>query len=640
MVKTILLSVFFLLFNFATQAQVTTYSLDRNARLQEFHLKNPNYVFQASSKNKLGTRDTLDIPFFDDFSQSTLFPDSILWLNNQVHINNQFPILPPTLNVATFDVLDPQGIPYRNTLNRNFKDAGDSLISQPINLSSNGDRAYSVADSIILSFYYQPNGYGYHLNGEDILRLWFKAKNGLWFQVWSKVGESKSRDFEQVMIPLLDSNFFHAGFQFMFTTFTRQVGNANHWHIDYVLLDKDRDRAETTYNDYAIQTTPTSLLKDYWAMPYEHFSQDPDAFMDDSVRLSVSNLAGIDKRLEIRHEAYANGTMVTTTAFPTNVNNHDAQSTRQRNLPIYSIANVPNTGEVNVQRIVAVREAGVPNDVTVNDQFSFTQIFHDYYAYDDGTAEQNFGFDEESSTKNTIGEVAYGFNVAKRDTLYAIATYFNQAVYDGSRNRFKYRIWKELKGVNRGLGDSIIYESEEMTPTYSIANGQRTFTPFNLDTVLVLDPGRYYIGWWQGSIFNLNIGWDMNYGNTQNMQRKNPNLLAKTSEILDEWSNDVPEGTLMMRPHFGSKRPLYAGVHSFEKKRFKPTIYPNPTRSDVYFEQEYEQISIVNSQGQEVLLASNVSKLSVSNLPSGLYFVVLRSRNGEQSTARLVIITH
>ena len=63
MVKTVLLSVFFLLFNFATQAQVTTYSLDRNARLQEFHLNNPNYVFQASSKNKLGTRDTLDIPF-------------------------------------------------------------------------------------------------------------------------------------------------------------------------------------------------------------------------------------------------------------------------------------------------------------------------------------------------------------------------------------------------------------------------------------------------------------------------------------------------------------------------------------------------------------------------------------------------
>ncbi len=217
MVKAVLLSALFLLLNGVTIAQVTTYPTDRNARLQAFHLNNPAYVFQANSKNKFGARDTLNLPFFDDFSQSTLYPDSTLWLNNQVYINNQFPIFPPTLNVATFDVLDPQGVPYRNTINRDFKDAGDSLISQPINLSENGGSTYSVADSIILSFYYQPNGYGYHLNGEDILRLWFKAKNGLWFQVWSKVGESKSRDFEQVMIPLLDSNFFHAGFQFMFT---------------------------------------------------------------------------------------------------------------------------------------------------------------------------------------------------------------------------------------------------------------------------------------------------------------------------------------------------------------------------------------------------------------------------------------
>ena len=638
MVKAVLLSALFLLLNGVTIAQVTTYPTDRNARLQAFHLNNPAYVFQANSKNKFGARDTLNLPFFDDFSQSTLYPDSTLWLNNQVYINNQFPIFPPTLNVATFDVLDPQGVPYRNTINRDFKDAGDSLISQPINLSENGGSTYSVADSIILSFYYQPNGYGYHLNGEDILRLWFKAKNGLWFQVWSKVGESKSRDFEQVMIPLLDSNFFHAGFQFMFTTFTRQVGNANHWHVDYVLLDKDRDRAETTYNDYAIQTTPTSLLKDYWAMPYEHFSLDPTAFLDDSVRFYVSNLSSIDKRLEVRHEAYANGTMVTTTAFPANANNHNAQGYRKRNLPRYGINNVPNTGEVTLERIVEVREAGVPNDITVNDRISFNQIFHDYYAYDDGSAERNFGFDEESSTKNTIGEVAYGFDIAKRDTLYAIATYFNQAVYDGSRNRFKYRIWKELKGVDGGLEDLIIYESEEMTPTYSIANDQRTFTPFNLDTVLVLDPGTYYIGWWQGSIFNLNIGWDMNYGNTQNVQRKNPNLFAKTAEILDEWSNDVPDGTLMMRPHFGSKRPLYASVQSLEKTRYKPVIYPNPARTDVHFEKEYEQVRMINSQGQEVLLAHNVSKLSVRDLKDGMYFIILRNGDGEQFTTRLVII--
>lgn len=615
-------------------AQVTTYPLQRNATLQKFKYNHPNYQFQPETKNKFGTRDTLVLPFFDDFSTSRLYPDSTLWLNNQVYVNNHFPSFPPTLNVATFDVLDPQGLPYRNTINKDFSGAGDSLISQPINLADNGGVQYVVGDSVILSFFYQPNGYGYHLNEEDEIRLWFKAKNGLWFQVWSKVGQANSEEFKQVMIPILDSNFLHAGFQFMFTTFTRQVGNANHWHIDYVLVDQDRDRAVSTYDDYAIQTTPTSLLREYWSMPYDHFSVNPSSHMDDSVRFWVSNLASTAKRLEVRHEATANGDQRANTVFSANSDNHAAEARRQRSLRNYSIANVANTGEVDVIRTVEITEA-VPNDNRQNDRIEFLQTFHDYYAYDDGTAERGFGFDQNTNPSNLEGEVAYGFNVVKRDTLYAIATYFNQAVFDVSRNRFTYRIWKELAGVDGGTTDELIYESEEMTPTYSIANGTRTFTPFVLDTTLVLDPGKYYIGWWQGSMFNLNVGWDMNYGNTRNPQRKNPNLYAR---VFGGWSNDVPNGTLMLRPHFGSKRPLYASVHRITKEDNKPAIYPNPATTHVYFGKKYQQIRLVNNRGQEVRLLQDTDELSVVDISAGIYFVMLMNDKGEQFTSKLIIL--
>lgn len=626
------------IFCFVATAQVRTYPVERNAALQEFHFNNPNYEFQPATKNKFGRRDTLELPFFDDFSESTLYPDSTRWLNNQVFVNNQFPAFPPTYNVATFDVLDPTGLPYRNTINKDFSGAGDSLISQPINLLNNGGVAYTVADSVMLSFFYQPNGYGYHLSAEDELRLWFKAKNGLWFQVWSKSGQPKSEEFEQVMIPLLDANYLHAGFQFMFTTLTRQVGNANHWHIDYVRLDKGRDRADPTHKDFAIQTTPSSLLKEYWAMPYEHFSTNPSQFESKDLSMWVSNLSDRDENIVLRNEATANGTVVANNPYSSASNNHLAQDRKERSILDYSIANIANNGKVEIDRIVEIRGSSSEDSIVQNDRIEFTQILHDYYAYDDGSAERNFGFDEESSTKNTIGEVAYGFDVVKKDTLYAIATYFNQAVYDGSRNRFKYRIWKELKGVDGGLNDEIIYESEEMTPTYSVANGQRTFTPFELDSVLVLDPGTYYIGWWQGSIFNLNIGWDMNYGNTQNIGKKNPKLFAKTAEIVDEWSNDVPEGTLMMRPHFGSKRPLYASVHRVVKQNNKPVIYPNPARTDIHFDKKYEQVRLINNQGQEVLFAQNVSELNVRDIEDGIYFVLLMNEDGEQFTSRLVIL--
>lgn len=631
MPKFFLFFVFFSAYAYETTAQVRTYPLETNPRLVAFHNAHPTYAFQPNAKNKFGQRDTLELPFFDDFSQSTLYPDSTLWLNNQVYVNNQFPLFPPTLNVATFDVLDAQGVPYRNTINKDLKDAGDSLISQPINLSST---VYSLSDSIVLSFFYQPNGNGYHLNGEDIIRLWFKAKNGLWFQVWSKEGENKSVDFEQVMITVLDSNYLHAGFQFMFTTYTRQVGNANHWHIDYVVVDKNRSVTIKTYDDYAIQTTPTSLLKDYWAMPYDHFSTNPSSFMSDSVRFWVSNLSGVDRRLQVRNEAVANGSQVASTSFLASSNNHAAQDKRQRNLPIYSIANVPNTGEVEVKRTVELTES-IPNDVTVNDKIEFTQVLHDYYAYDDGSAEQNFGFEQTTNPSNIEGQVAYGFEVVKKDTLYALATYFNQAVFDGSRNRFRYRVWSELKGINGGLEDVVIYESDDMTPTYSSANGQRTFTPHLLDTILVLEPGKYYIGWWQGSIFNLNIGWDMNYGNTRNPQRKNPNLFAKA---FGDWSNDVPQGTLMMRPHFGSKRPLYASTKRMQPKEKKPTIYPNPAHNVVYLGKKYAQIKLVNFQGQEVFSAQEEEEISVRGLREGMYFAILTNEKGEQFSIRLVIL--
>jgi hypothetical protein len=635
MLKSTALSWLIVLLGNVALAQVATYPLERNASLEAFHHANPDYVFQPTAKYKFGTRDTLSLPFFDDFSTSTLYPDSSKWLNNQVYVNNQFPIFPPTLNVATFDVLNAQGLPYNNTINKDFIGAGDSLISQPVNLEEEAGTPYTVADSLILSFYYQPNGNGYHLNAEDKIMLWFKAANGLWFSVWSKTGVPESQDFEQVLVPILDPNYLHKGFQFMFTTHTRQVANANHWHIDYVLLDKDRDRAVQTHDDYAIQSTPTSLLQTYWAMPYEHFSTSPSTFMADSVKFWISNLAGVDKRLQVRHEAFANGVQRANTLFAANSNNHLAEGKKQRNLAAYDISNIANTGEVEVKRLVEVTEQGIPNDIRVNDTIQFTQTLHDYYAYDDGSAERGFGFDQNTNPSNIEGEIAYGFDVVKSDTLYAIATYFNQAVFDVSRNKFKYRIWKELSGVNGGEGDSIIYESEEMTPTYSIANGVRTFTPFPLDTTLVLSPGKYYIGWWQGSMFNLNVGWDMNYGNTQNPQRKNPNLFAK---IFGQWSNDVPDGTLMMRPHFGSSGELYAGVFDFEKSFATPLVYPNPAKTVVNFGKTFDDVRLLNMQGQEVLFAQNVSSLNVAEVQSGTYFIKLTNNAGEQFTSRISII--
>ncbi|MDG1724321.1 MAG: T9SS type A sorting domain-containing protein [Bacteroidia bacterium] len=631
------LAVLFLVVSYSTlYGQLTTSPVQKNPSIHQFLEHNPNYTFQPKFKNKFGRGDTLELPFFDDFSERNLYPDSLKWLNNQVYVNNHFPYQPPTINVATFDGLDSKGNPYRNTINKDFSGPGDSLISQHINLKDSSGFLHAISDSIVFSFFYQPNGLGYHLNSEDSLRLWFKAANNLWVQVWSVGGQAVTTKFNHVSIPILDNNYLHKGFQFMFTTYTRQVGNANHWHLDYVLLDKDRSSIDDSYNDYAIQNTPSPLLNYYTQMPYSHFSVNPNDYIVDSVYLRLSNLYKEPKTLQIRHQASINGSLIASTEFENSTKNIDVKASAVRNLPPYSsFIGLSSEDPIIINRMVEVRENGVVNDYKRNDSISFTQEFSDFYAYDDGTVEQGFGFDQNTNPSNIRGQVAYGFDIAKEDTLYAIATYFNQAVYDVSRKRFNYRIWKDLSGVNTATEDDIIYESEELLPTYSSVNNWRTFTPHYLDTTLILSPGRYYIGWIQQSMFNLNVGWDKNYGYSNNPDKINRNIYYRT---FGNWTNnDLPTGTLMMRPHFGTPKEIYASVSRIDLGNYSIKIYPNPANDIVYLPRVFSHIRICELNGKQVLEFWNNSNLNVSSLKEGAYFVFLNDNLKRFYTAKLII---
>jgi hypothetical protein len=422
----------------------------------------------------------------------------------------------------------------------------------------------------------------------------------------------------------------------MFTTYTRQVGNANHWHVDYVLLDKDRSSIDDSYNDYAIQNAPSPLLNSYTQMPYSHFSVNPMNHIVDSVYLRLSNLYKDPKTLQIRHQASINDSLIASSEFKNSTKNIDAQASAVRNLPPYStFTGLSSEDPIIIDRMVEVRENGVANDYKRNDSISFTQEFSDFYAYDDGTVEQGFGFDQNTNPSNIQGQVAYGFDIAKEDTLYAIATYFNQAVYDVSRKRFNYRIWKDLSGVNSATEDEIIYESEELFPTYSSVNNWRTFTPHYLDTTLILSPGRYYIGWVQKSMFNLNVGWDKNYGYSNNPDKINRNIYYKT---FSNWSNnDLPTGTIMMRPHFGTPKEIYASVNRIDLGNNSIKIYPNPANDIVYLPRVFSHIRICDLHGKQILEFWNNSNLNVSGLKEGAYFVFLNDNLKRFYTAKLII---
>ncbi|MFW5705408.1 MAG: T9SS type A sorting domain-containing protein [Bacteroidota bacterium] len=138
----------------------------------------PDRPVQMKS-SKLVVPVPVELPFFDDFNQEAIYPDSALWMDNDVFINTDFPVLPPTWGAATFDAINATGNIHANANTLQF--FADQLRSKPIRLDSIFDpqpRALSPADSVYLSFYYQPQGRGNDPQAQDSLVLEFGWYSG------------------------------------------------------------------------------------------------------------------------------------------------------------------------------------------------------------------------------------------------------------------------------------------------------------------------------------------------------------------------------------------------------------------------------------------------------------------------------
>lgn len=129
---------------------------------------------QETSKNE-----QLQLPFFEDFSASHVYPDQTKWEDMDVFVNKDFPVFPPNSGAATFDVLNDKGYVYGNASINPF--IADHLSSKPIRLDSifNGNwQKLSPADSLYFSFYFQPQGRGDKPETHDSLILQFGYPSG------------------------------------------------------------------------------------------------------------------------------------------------------------------------------------------------------------------------------------------------------------------------------------------------------------------------------------------------------------------------------------------------------------------------------------------------------------------------------
>ena len=277
------------------QAQEKIYVLESNPLLQ----------IKQKKFSKTNISSTLNLPFLDDFSYKSYFPDNLLWEDSAVFVNRSYPINPVTIGVATFDGLNAKGIPYDISASMQGKRA-DSLTSRPINLDS--------LSSAYLIFYYRAGGLGDNPQPEDSLVLEFLAgvdSLGLpiWKHIWSVSVDSIQEDFQRVEILIVDTSYLHDTFQFRFRNYATLSGNYDHWHIDYVKVDEYSAGQIPDLNDVAFVYENPKLLKRYREMPLVQYQENTAGELRDTLDIILrNNNAGLS--VDYKYDVYENSNQI------------------------------------------------------------------------------------------------------------------------------------------------------------------------------------------------------------------------------------------------------------------------------------------------------------------------------------------
>ena len=606
---------------------------------------------QARKQTK-STAEAIKLPFIDDFSDYTLYPDSNLWADNYVFINTQYAVYPPSIGVATFDALNQAGTIYPNATVSQF--SADTLTSQPIRLDSVFSpvlKAIKPSDSLYFSFYYQPGGgrgdawvrIGDAPEAEDSLVLEFYAPlQQTWNRIWSTKGmvldsiyKNNMQYFKYVLLPVDDTaKYYKNGFRFRFRNYSSLgnniipswSGNCDQWNLDYVYLGINRTKTDTARKDLSFVEKAPSFLKYYEAMPASQFITSE---LKDSLRtIQLTNLDNVahasSYKYEIRSQSGAllstyNGGFSNIDPYFTN----GFQTYNFHSRPPVDYTFPQAAGNKTQYEIRHIFKEGIGQDFRIqNDTNIFIQNFQDYYAYDDGTAENGYGLTPAGS------KLAYQFSLNNPDTLVAVKIFFNSTFNNSNLKYFKLCVWND----NNGKPGDTIYSSNPIMPL--AIDEFNKYQTFFLERILPVN-GRIYVGMIQSTDDNLNIGFDRN---TSSESR----IFFNSSGA---WIQAFYKGSLMIRPVFGVE---FLGINNIEKDNFAFDIYPNPLHSNnlninLQTSKQQQQskylLQIFDLLGNKIYQSEYKNEIELNNLSNGVYFIKISDINSKSQLTKKFIIS-
>jgi len=590
------------------------------------------YLIDSPFSLKSATDDPLlSLPFFEDFSTLSVFPDPAKWADHYAFINSSFAIDPLSIGVATLDAIDENGDVYAIT---NSPTSSDKITSRGFDLSF-----YTFPDDTVrLSFFYQCGGNGEvpEINDSLLLELYSPVTNQ-WKKGWY-VTLNNPTDFQQVILDL-PGDYYQRDFRFRFRNYTSisandvsggegALSNADCWNIDYILMNTNPSSTHRSISDITLIDPPRKLMDIYEVIPWLHLNEAQSItrnFMYFAIRnLEKGDLVNVGRSYYIKdlNTGYIE-------AYEEYFEQFGPDTIIRRGDPFFAPFTRNDNSEEGLIEVGSylVTPAG---QYKQNDTSKIILNFRDYYAYDDGTPEYGFGISGPSMAGALL---ACKFRVFKADTLRALDMLFNKTRDNFNADLgFRLCVWKDEGGKP---GELIFMSPEVFTPgTSSAMPGFRRYA-INTDEDLIVTDTVIYVGWKQETAEFLNLGYDVNRNN-----------LNKTFvNVSGDWFNpggSIIPGTIMIRAVFGNKN-VVTGTEDIQETAADVVLYPNPVSGILTIGSDgplIDRVSIVDVSGRLVLQqVGTLNGIDVSGLSPGVYQVLLTTGK-EQQINRKIIVSH
>ena len=586
----------------------------------------------------------MGLPFVDDFAWPSMFHEEGLvtikrWESSPVRRTFTLALDPPTLGCATLDGLDGQGNPY--VLNEaNPEGYADTLTSRSLLLGSN-----VPGDSVALSFWYQSGGIANGADsGEDSLIVEFKTSivdSDPWQWVWSTEGIDDDTAFRSVVIPIDATEYFHNGFQFRFRNYGSLEGNVDTWHVDFVRVAEDGGTPAPLFEEVSFVTPPSSMLTYPWtAMPWRHYALDPEAYLATSVvtqHRSFGDNANSQENIGLKVQRVDElGPVDAYVPFAGSIPNNSVQGLFETDyvddIDLPQVLFDPAVSdsfatfhvsmwEDEVGAANLTSQTGVPD----NDSLVHVQVFRDYYAYDDGSAEKAYALDSQGGG----GEVAVAFDLQDADTLEGLQIHFAPFFDDAVGETYTLKIRGEDEENPGQPGSELVTQFTIHQPEY-YANSYDGFTyvPFEAPIPVA---GKIFVGFVQQGEDRIHIGLDKSTNtNLDYVWFKFPSTSWTPSEI---------QGSLMIRPVLRAGKDAVASTNEVARKDATPVLFPNPGKGICTWElSSASTIAIFDPSGRQVDLLTNLQpgRHQWSTSTPGVYVFMGQTTSGERWTQRWI----